>query len=288
MNEPIHGDVLRNAQAILKSVAIPAQPQTVIELMKMTNSQNVDLDQIARQVGKDPSLAAKVLKMVNSPLFGMRRPVDSIAQALNLMGLQLFRRAVLASALRETMSAVDSGTCDAFWTHSELVARCCEVVAKKLRPELVQQAYLAGLFHDCAMLILRKKFPDYDDILRQAFHYLPGVIAEEDGRYATNHCVMGYFFTRSWHLPEAVRLVILRHHDVEPNYTDGAEIRALVAVLRVSEYIVQDYDVSGNMRTLAVEKWMDINSKMLDVLGMVPQDMEDFEEELLDIINRAS
>ncbi len=274
------------AQSILKTVAIPAQPQIVMDLMKLSRNQNIDINQIAQKVQKDPSLAAKVLKISNSPLFGLRRPVDSVSQALNFMGFQMFQRAVLASALRDTFVEGQSDTCEAFWIHSEIAARCCEIVAKKLRPEFVQQAYLTGLFHDCAIPILRKKFSDYDHFTRKSLHYRHEVVLEEDQRYKTNHCVMGYIFTRSWQLPDPVRLAILRHHDEEPQYTDNTDARILTAILKVSEYIIQDYDTSGNIKTIDADKWMDIYENSVDILGMVPQDIVDFEEKLLEDLNR--
>jgi len=283
---PISKDIEQAALSILKSINIPAQPQTVLDLMKLTGQANVDIRQIAAKVEKDPSLSAKILKVVNSPMFGLRRPVDSIAQALNLMGFQLFQRAVLASALRGAMgSGNDAGT-KIFWVHSEITARCCEIVAKKLRSDLASQAYLAGLFHDCAIPIMRNKFSDYDRVIVRQLHYVSSIIRHEDEAYATNHCVMGYFFTRSWYLPEPVRLAILRHHDDEPQYADSEEAQALIAILKVSEYIVQDYDTSGNIKTVSAEKWVEIFAKSIDILGIVPQDIRDFEDQLLESINR--
>ena len=285
--QAISEDTARAAETILKSITIPAQPQIVLDLMKLSGqANNVDIRQIAAKVQKDPSLAAKILKIVNSPVFGLRRPVDSIAQALSLMGFQLFQRAVLASALRDAVGAGGDAGAQAFWVHSEITARCREIVARKLRSDLTSQAYLAGLFHDCAIPIMRKKFPDYDKLIARYLHYSSIVVKDEDEAYKTNHCVMGYFFTRSWHLPEPVRLAILRHHDDEPQYEDSGEARALTAILKVSEYIVQDYDTSGSIKTLLPEKWIEVNSDSVDILGIMPQDVQEFEDQLLEAINR--
>lgn len=281
---PREEELLQAAQAVLKSVAIPAQPRIVMELMKLSNQPGVDVHQIAKKVEKDPALAAKVLKVANSPLFGLKRSLDSIGQALHLMGFQLFQRAILASSLRDVLQGDRSATSEVFWIHSELTARCCEVVAKRLRPELAQQAYLVGLFHDCAISILGRKFPDYQDLVHKALSYRQEAVEEEERRYSTNHCVMGYLFTRSWYLPETVRLAILRHHDGEPEYSDDIDARALAAILRVSEYIVQDYDASGNMKTVEVSEWLEASSGFLDILGLYSQDMVDIEEQFLDAV----
>ena len=285
MNHP-DDTITASAQAILKSITIPAQPKAVMELMKLCANPNVDINQIAKAVQKDPSLSAKVLKIANSPLFGLRRPAESIVQALGFMGLQTFQRAVLASALREVSVQDNSANSVIFWTHSELVSRGCEIVAKKMRPELVQQAFLVGLFHDCAIPILRKKFGDYDSIFNDVLNYQSGVIEIEDGRYSTNHCVMGYLFARSWQLPESVRLAILRHHDDEPNYPDSDEVRALCAILKISEFIVKGYDTSRNIKSKSADEWVEKYANIVDILGLTAEDILDFEEALLDAINK--
>lgn len=272
--------------ALTKAISIPAQPKTVIELMKLCGNPNTDLSLVARTAGKDPSLTVRILKVANAPAFGLRRKVESVQQAVQLMGLQIFQRAVLASALREACAQDDSEASQAFWIHCELSARCCEIIAKRLRPGLAQQAYLAGLFHDCAIPLLKKRLPGYDDLLRQALHYCRPVVEEEERRYSTNHCVAGYLFARSWQLPEPVRLAILHHHDDQPDYSVPHEARDLTAILKVAEFIVQDYDASGNMKTLSAEQWIDVYASTIDGLGLDPDDLADFEEELLDTINQ--
>lgn len=280
-------EILRTAQDIQKTVVIPAQPQTVMELVKLTNAQNVNVNQIIKVLGKDPALTAKMLKIANSPLFGLGRPVDSIGHALNVMGFRTFQRAVLASALKDIYAHNPSAIRDTFWNHSEIAACCCEIIAKHLKPELMQPAYLTGLFHDCAIPVLLSRFDDYDGLVVKALHYRPDVIPEEDQRYRTNHCVIGYLFARSWQLPESVRTAILRHHDEEPEYGDPAEARLLSAILRVAEFIIQDYDTSGNAKTLDPLRWAVLHEKTMDVLGIEPENIVEFEGALLEAMNHT-
>ena len=278
-------EIITNAQNILKSITIPAQPQTVLELTKLINTEDVDLKKIISKVEKDPSLTAKVLKIANSPMFGLRKKVDSISQAINLIGFSIFQKAVLSAAIRDIYIYKPSPICDSFWNHSEIAACCCEIIAKKIQPKLTQKAYLIGLFHDCMIPVMHNKYSDYDDLIRRSLHYKNSILAEEEKRYSTNHSVMGYLMAKSWQLPDSVCISILRHHDEEPLYSDNAESRILNAILLVSEFIIQDYDSSGNMKTISITKWSEIYEKTLDVLNIEPNDIIEFENKLLDRIN---
>jgi HD-like signal output (HDOD) protein len=269
-----------------KSITIPAQPKTVIELMKLCGNPNADLSLVARTASKDPSLTARILKVANAPAFGLRRKVESVQQAVQLMGLQIFQRAILAAALREACVQEDSEASQTFWTHSELTARCCEIIAKRLRSGLTEHAYLTGLFHDCAIPLLMQRLPDYGKVFRLALHYGRAIVDVEERRYSTSHCVTGYLFARSWQLPEELRLAILHHHDEQPDYSLPVETRDLLAILKVSEYIVQNYDTSGNTRTLEPAEWIDRYASKLDGLALEVDQIADFEEELLDSINQ--
>jgi HD-like signal output (HDOD) protein len=223
-------DIPVGAQSILKTINIPTQPQAVMELMNLINDQDVDIKQVAEIVKKDPSLTGKVLKIANSPLFGLRCPVDSISNAISVMGFHTFKQVVLTSALRDVFKQKPSPLCEMFWSHSEMTARCCEILARKLRPSLARSAYLAGLFHDCAIPVLQKRFPDYGRLIFKGMYYQTNILTTEDQLYSTNHCTIGYLFTRSWHLPEVVRYAILRHHDGEPPTSNEYEARTLTAI----------------------------------------------------------
>lgn len=276
--------VLENLESmhnLLKNFAIPPQPESVLEIGKLLEKPAVDLNRIAAVISKDASLTAKVLKIANSPFFSGGRSIDSVGRALNVMGLNTFKTVVLKSALSEVFAQGDSASFETFWRHSELAALCCDIIAQRCVPKLAGSAYLAGMFHDCAIPVMQAKFDDYADLLKQSLHYCAKVIPLEESRYSTSHSTIGYFFAKSWKLPEAVCKAISHHHDETlTNLTDETE-KTLVAMLMLSEYIIQDFDTSGNMKTIDSTLWMEIHCDVIDCLDIDADDIHDFEENLL-------
>ncbi len=195
------------AEKLIATISIPAQPQVVIDLQLAMASGEPDFSQISAIVAKDVALSAKVIKLINSPFYGLSCPVASISQALSLLGLNNFNNIVLSSAMREVIK-VDGELNERFWEHTLLMAQLCEMIALRSRMISVDLAYMVGLFHDCAVPLMLNRFPDYEDI---AFPCLGGgkdMIAMEEARYSTNHAVVGYMVAKNWQLPGVVALAI--------------------------------------------------------------------------------
>lgn len=267
------------------SIEIPAQPHVVSSLVEVINSDDVSIADVADIVKKDPSLSAQVLKVANSPFFGLRNRVDSIPYALSLMGLKVFKRAILASALREVYGKdATAPWFEAFWTHSEFVAGACGIGARKFCRELFEEAYLAGLFHDCGIPLMVKRFPGYEECALKAMSSVASLISDEENQFGTNHAVVGYLLSRSWHLPESVCLAILKHHDVgDCRSVDGAT-QSLLSVLMISEYVVINYDGTGNVNTLGADQWLEQHTDIIDILGVDVDDINDISYEFTDTL----
>jgi len=278
---------LQATRDVLKTVQLPVQPAVVTELIKLVGNSNVGTDKIGKELKKEPVLVAKVLKIINSPAFGLRHKVTSIEQAVSFMGIGMLQKAVLASAMRDVLSAgQDQRNTIIFWNHSEIVAAACELIAGKRYPHLTMQAYLSGLFHDCAVPLLCCKFPDYQPLVEMALDYRNEVLEMEEAETNTNHCLLGYFFAKSWSLPEPVCQAILHHHDETFDHLEDTSLQTLNSILLVSEYLVQNYDVSTNIRGNNTAEWADMYRDTLDYLMLDDAELSDLEEELLDTLNR--
>lgn len=244
-------------QNLLKAFPIPSQPDRVIELGKLLDQPLVDTKRIISVLEADVSLTAKMLRLANSPMFAVGRGVDSVGQALNIMGLEMFRRLVVQSALREAFAQNSSEFFEVFWRHSQYAAVCSELIAQRCARGLMGHAYLVGLFHDCAIPVMQAKFSDYQDMFRHSLDHMPISVALEEQRYATNHCIVGYFFTKSWFLADSICLAILHHHYDGLAELPDEETRLLVAILRLSEFIIKDFDASGNERAYGAGEWVE-------------------------------
>ncbi|WP_122586808.1 HDOD domain-containing protein, partial [Pseudomonas viridiflava] len=89
-------------------------------------------------------------------------------------------------------------------------------LAKRIGSQAVDESYALGLFHDCGIPLMIKRFPDYMTVLESAYANAGPecrVVDTENTAFDTNHSVVGYYTAKSWRLPDHVTEAIANHHN---------------------------------------------------------------------------
>ncbi len=282
----------KKAEELIKSVGIPAQPQIVMDVNEEINNPNVDLRRISELVSKDVAMSAKLLKIINSAFFGLREEVDSIDRALSLLGLRNFNNIILASSLREALGGHDP-VIEKFWNHSMATATICSKIARKIAFQSVDQAYIAGLFHDCGIPLLMKKFPDYTQIADYALSVVPteslvgkskSIIGIENERFDTHHCAVGYLIAKSWRLSDAVTQSIWYHHYINIDIHKDRYTKTLSAILLLADYISSYllFFSGGGCSVDPESEWAKMHKKILSELTLNIDSLKDMKEDFIE------
>ena len=229
---------------LLRGITLPPQPDTLVAIQKEQNGSDPQMQRIADIIIRDVSVAAGVLKAVNSPAFGLRRTIGSVQEAAMMLGVNNVVNIVTGLALKETLGKAAAAHVDAIIDRANVVALIAAVLARELSLMSSDVAYTLGLFHDCGKPLLWQRFPEYGEVVSAAMavpQRLPTDV--EDEQLGTNHAVVGYYLARSWRLPEKVATAILDHHRVEEALTEGrsSEVSAMVALLAVAEHTVDRF-----------------------------------------------
>ncbi len=236
-------EILKRAKEIVKSIDIPPQPRVVLELYKIFKEPDPDVSRIVKLVSDDLALTAKLIKLANSPFWGGGRKIDSIRQAFMILGTKNFYSLVLTSALRDALAGqcTNRGLFDGFWSHCLQIARVTELIAlnSSAVTSMVPRnlAYMAGLFHDCSMPLLMKRYPEYISMFNSVLCNESVSIEMEESSFGTNHALISYFVSKSWQLPLPVCYAILNHHEEEPDDSCELVARKIWALLILSEYL---------------------------------------------------
>ena len=282
MNAPARSEP-KQEQA-LKGVSIPSCPAVLGQLMDELRQPQVSGKRIAALIGKDVGLAAMVVKSANSPLFGGGRRIASIDEAIRLLGFgmlaNLVQEALLRSAIAEPGAALER-----FWDNSRYTAAASALIARKTGCARPETAYTFGLFHDCGIPLLVKRFPDYKRILGTANQATGRWFTDvEDEALDTNHATIGYLLARSWGLTDAVCTGILCHHDYSVFAPDsGLEVEAqtLIALNLVAEYVA-----GTHLRTRRDAEWDKGREAVARFLGYAPTELDDLADDLLYALDR--
>lgn len=274
------------AAGTLENISIPPCPEIVVELLDETRQDEVDFIKISRLITGDVALAASVLKTANSPFFSLRHKVQSVQQAVSVLGLRNLLKIIYGVVLKESLGGKGAPSLEGFWDRSNYNAVVSSCLAARLRGVSPDDAYTFGLFHDAGLAVLVQKFPDYKQTLLLANAMPSGVTAIEDERYHTNHVIIGALLGRNWYLPEHVVWAIRYHHEYSifstPRQRATPEVCLLVAIRLLSEHIVARF-----LNYPDEPEWEHAKEVALSHLGWFEDDIDDMargmEEDLNEI-----
>lgn len=190
----------------------PPFPAVAVQLIQQMQQPNVTATEVGRLIELDPSLTASLLRLVNSPFFGLRRQLASVPESVMVLGMGAVRRMVLSLAVvgpRKSM-AVDPAYMREQWQHTV----SCAALARRLiadDPAASDVAFTAGLLHDMGEVhLLQEHGADYAALCLDAGER--DRRPEEAERFGRAHDELGAELLESWGLPQTIADAARTHH----------------------------------------------------------------------------
>ena len=272
----------------LQGISVPPQPQIMVDLQMEQYMPDPDLEVIARLIAQDPGLSGALMKIVNSPHYGLSNKIASIQRAVTLLGSRTVINLINAQSIKGEMCDETIVTLNRFWDTAQDVAMTSMTLAKRTGSQAVDEAYALGLFHDCGIPLMLKRFPDYMTVLEQAYANAgpaSRVVDTENRHFNTNHAVVGYYTAKSWRLPEHLTHAIANHHNALAIFSDdssrNSQLKNLLAILKMAEHICASHKVLGNQRE--DHEWNSISHLVLDYIGWSEYDFENLKESIREL-----
>lgn len=176
---------------------------------------NCTLASLAEIVEKDPDLTARLLRLGNSAFFGFPTRLETVSEAVSLIGIQQVQDLIMASSVVEMFEGIspDSVSMESFWKHSLgcAVAARCLAVARQL-PK-AEKFFVAGLLHDLGRLVLLCRAPADAKIIFSACQNQRCLMQEaEFERFGFDHTQIGETLMERWHFPANLVHAVAYHH----------------------------------------------------------------------------
>jgi len=266
-----------HADELIKSIVIPARPETLMLLEREMGLEDPDFRKIARLVASDVTSTVAVLRTVNSPFFGLSRHCETIDQAISLIGLKQLKVLVTRLAL-QTMLRGDAHKLTRFWDVSSKRSFGMSRMARELRLVDVDLAQTFGLFCDVGIPLLMQRFADYGKTLMACNSEPELSFTEvEQLRHQTDHALVGAMMARSWGVSPMLCLAIRMHHDyavfLDPKIPEP--VTRLIAMGLVAEVAIQRF---AGMNTSA--EWNKGGDYAAGALVFSDQDVEEWIDRL--------
>jgi putative nucleotidyltransferase with HDIG domain len=216
------------ASTIVEHVnSLPQFPDNIITVQRLINDPRSEMADIARKISMDPALTADLLKIVNSAQYMAAKKVDSISEAVKMVGMRGLKN-LLYSYGTQKLLGDDTIDKKQLWEHSYKTAFYAYNLVKNFSKDqnLLEDAYVAGILHDMGKIIFSNVHPD---LLAKIKDFctekdLPPSTFE-DLAAGMNHAEIGALVAEKWNFPEALVCAIRFHHDP---HAGPPEYRALI------------------------------------------------------------
>ena len=218
-------------------VKLASFPDIYFKIRQVLDSPMSTSTQVADIISKDTSLAAKLLKLVNSPFYGLPHRIDSISRAIMVIGGQEISTLALGISAINAFKDIPSELINmrTFWEHSVAVGVLARLIGAAVGLGGGERLFVSGILHDIGRLVLFKKLPHaaVETIYYARANQTPLYVAEEEV-VGFSHPLVGGLLLRAWKFPEALISNVACHHrpganagDIEPAVLHVADIMAV-------------------------------------------------------------
>lgn len=206
-------------------------PPVVTEILQAVSKDDVAAAKIASIIESDTALTAKILRVANSPFYGLRRDVATITEALRILGLDEIGHLLLTCQMKSRLMSLNSGQrsqLERLWRHSVAVAAVSRMMSVRFRIPTEGKEYTAGLLHDMGKLVLVQYFPEQNAAVEAMI--LRGPVNDLDAEQkilSIPHTEIGKQIGAKWRLPKEY-LEVMKHHHAPVHSVNHALLCAVV------------------------------------------------------------
>ncbi|MDH5435759.1 MAG: HDOD domain-containing protein [Gammaproteobacteria bacterium] len=273
--------------------ALVSFPDVCLQVNEMVDDPACSASAIGEVLSRDSGLTARLLKIVNSPLYGFATRIDTVSRAISIIGLRELRILVTTASAVEAFSKISTRLIDmeTFWQHSVYCAVIARVLAERCNVLHAERLFISGLLHDVGSLVIYQSLPE------QAEHILSqlceGQVKSqhllEIENLGFDHAQLGAALLRNWHLPDSICDSIEFHHD--PDAAERHELESAIVNLANAMIGLVDkenmeqpvYFITGfrkNIQEASEHNLESIkNSKAWKLIGLASEDINSILEE---------
>lgn len=193
---------------------LPTLPAVAVQVLELVRNPACKIPQLARVISKDPALASKILRTVNSAIYARPKKISRLTQALTLLGFQTVRVLVLGFSLVHNLKAYRNKGFRPldYWRRAIYSATAALTLAQRVRLELQEEAFVAALLMDMGMLALAELFGEQYGQIHDRARTHGDVLRLEESLLNTNHARVSGALAEMWGIPETLSVPMAHHH----------------------------------------------------------------------------
>ena len=253
--EPLGRQQIENR---LKSCAcLPSLSSIDSALKELLSADQRYTSQIAEIIRRDPSLTARLLRLVNSVYYAISTPIKNIEEAVFYLGVRQIRQLAVVTPIIEDLQKLTGNRhfrWPEFWRHCIATALLTRDVIDIVQTPNEETDYVGGLIHDVGKIVMASAFPEhFSQIYGVPAEPGQDLLARETEVLGLNHAELGALYLKKQILPEVFVEIVHYHHapEMSRNYSN------IVAAVQVADLFVRHAKIgdSGNSAEISEDAW---------------------------------
>jgi len=224
---------------VKESIELISLPDVYIRLKSVISSPNASMSDVAQIIVHDPAITARLLRLVNSPFFGLVSQVDTMTRAVNLLGTQQVHDLVLATVVVDSFSGFtnDSLNIYDFWYNSVYCAVTARLLAYHCEGIDTERPFIAGLLHNIGHLLSYQQLPlESKSAADLALDKNIELYIAEREVLGFDYAQLGAELMREWKLPKSLQEITEFH--IEPEKAKDFQLEA--ALIHIAKAITKN------------------------------------------------
>jgi putative nucleotidyltransferase with HDIG domain len=214
---------------------LPQFPESILQLQKILEDPDAEMNEIARVLGQDPSLTADLLRTVNSARYMLSRRLDNVVEAVKVVGLRGLRQMLFSYGTKRVLGdGEENDVSRRLWEHSQRTAFFAYAIARSVykRKDILDDVYVGAILHDMGKIVFSNLHPDVVQHIQEFADSkgIPSSVFEEMSN-GIDHAEVGARLAERWNFPDILVASIRYHHT--PLKAPG-QFRDVVAVIYVA------------------------------------------------------
>jgi HD-like signal output (HDOD) protein len=216
-------------------------PAVAVEVLRLTEHPKADVRALKECLQQDPALTAKVLRVVNSSLFGLSHSVGDLNEAVALLGIKQLKLLVLGFSLPELLFLdIASEQLDWYWSTTLARAVAAREVSEQLLKRSGDEAFLAGLMQDLGVLVLLRELGGpYAALVNEAMTQPADLADLEQATLGFDHVQLTAGLLAHWNMPDVLVRAIAEPRSMKRLAKSRDDHAALTRVLHLAELLAQ-------------------------------------------------
>ena len=195
---------------LTKAESLPSLPAVALEVLRLTQDEETTIDDLAECIGRDPALAAKLLKLSNSSLFSMGREITTLQRAMMILGMKTVKLMSLSFSLASSFpkdGAQAGFDLDEYWRRSLVSAVAARSLAQRVESPEGDEAFLCGLLGHFGRLVLAGVMAEsYEEVVTRCNGW--PTHAEEERSLGFSSADVCATLMKSWELPAVIYMAV--------------------------------------------------------------------------------